>query len=158
MKIVELPAGKCIQLRTSIKELPINRFADCQKYLIQAAGIGSTMADVDSHMNRIYALLDHDLKTEAAQQMQNMHFNMHLMINKIDIDSLAFACLVDSLGYTEKVKNKKGVKEAKTVFEKWGDYSEAGLVKLCQVMGEMGLERRHVLEELSELKKKSILP
>jgi hypothetical protein len=142
MRIVILPeSGKEIKIRETPKELPINRWADFQKYLVQASGVASDMAGVDRHFSTLVRLLSAGFTDEAVQEAINLQYNIKLMINKIDIDSIAFACLVDSF---------EG--------EKIVDYSENGLQALCTRMGEAGLTREMVLEVIGEIKKKSIEP
>lgn len=124
--------------------MPINRYTDYQKYLIQAAGIGSTVGEVERHFNKLYSFLSSNQVEHAARESQNLLYNIHLNLNKIDIDSFAFLCLVDS------------VQEKGKELEKIRDFSEAGLLRLCNRLGDLGLTKGHVLDVLSEVKKKSI--
>lgn len=147
MRTIELPGNKSITLRVTAKELPIDRYADFQKYLVQAAGIGSTMGHVEEHFGRLHRFIAAQQSQEAAREAYNLHLNLHLMLNKIDIDSLAFCALVDS------IETQEG--EKKTV-EKITDYSEDGLVRLSGRLGAMGLTRLQVEEIIADVKKKSI--
>jgi hypothetical protein len=140
MRIVILPgSSKEVHLRETPKELPINRWADFQKYLIQSAGIGSSMGDVDRHFGTLVRLLSGGFTEEAAQEAINLQYNLKLMLNKVDVDSVAFGCLVDKFdGHAVD------------------DYSENGLIRLCEQMGKAGLTRELVADIISEVKKKSI--
>jgi len=140
MRILNLPGGKEIKIRETPKELPINRYTDHQKYLIQAAGIGSNMGHVEAHFSRLHRLIAAGLMEDAGREAYNLHYNIHLMLNKINVDSIAFACLVDEVDGVTSI-----------------DYSEQGLIDLCQRMGELGLTFAMVSEILSDVKKNSIL-
>jgi len=145
MRIIELAhSNVAVYIRETPRELPINRYTDYQKYLIQAAGIGSTVGEVERHFNKLYSFLSSGQVENAARESQNLLYNIHLNINKIDIDSFAFLCLVDAI--QERGKEP----------EKIRDFSEAGLLRLCERLGEAGLTKGQVLEILGEVKKKSI--
>jgi hypothetical protein len=145
MRIIELATSNvAVYIRETPRELPINRYTDYQKYLIQAAGIGSTVGEVERHFNKLYSFLSSGQVENAARESQNLLYNIHLNINKIDIDSFAFLCLVDSV--QERGKDP----------EKIRDFSEAGLLRLCERLGGYGLTKGQVLEILGEVKKKSI--
>lgn len=142
MRIVEVPLSNVtIKIRETPKELPINRYADFQKYLVQAAGIGSDMAEVNAHFSRLHRFIGAKLTDEAAREAYNLHYNIQLMLNKIDIESIAFACLVDEFAG-----------------EKITDHSEQALLDLCNKMGKAGLTKEMVSEIVSNVKKKSIQP
>lgn len=148
MKILELPSNKSLNIRETSKELPINRYADFQKYLIQASGIGSDWGHVESHFNNFFRLQGGGLYEEATREAYNLYSNFHLMINKIDVDACAFNCLVDSITHYPTHHDPK--------VEKITDYSEQGLIDLARRLGEYGLTKQMVLDILSDVKKKSI--
>lgn len=140
MRIVKLPAGNEISIRVSPKELPINRFTDFEKYLVQSAGIGSTMGDVDKHFANVSRFMQAAKYEEAVLEWQNMHLNLYMMLNRINIKHIAFACLIDS------VDGKK-----------IDDYSEEALKNLCEELGKMGLTEEMLSDILESVKKNSIL-
>jgi hypothetical protein len=140
MRVVKLNTGKEITLRESPAELPINRFTIHQKYLIQAAGIGSTVGDVDRHFNTLDRFLAAGKIAEAAQERYNLHINLFLALNEINITHLAFAVLVDSVAG-----------------QPVSDYSEAGLKRIAEQLGQAGLTESELREILSDVKKNSIL-
>lgn len=158
MRILELGVSNVsVNIRETPRELPINRYTEFQKYLIQAAGIGSTVGEVESHFKKLYSFLSSGQVENAARESQNLLYNIHLNINKIDIDSFAFLCLVDSVVFYKKSKDPNG--KIKTVIdrvEQVTDYSEAGLLNLSNKLGELGLTKGQVLDIISEVKKKSI--
>lgn len=154
MRIVELPgSNKTIAIRETSKELPINRWADFQKYLVQVAGLGSDMSAVEGHFQKIFRLQGAGFHEEVTRELYNLYSNIHLMLNKFDIDSIAFGCLVDSITH---YKDRKDPKSAH--IEKIEDYSEEGLKALTLRLGEYGLTRAHVQEIIEDVKKKSIRP
>lgn len=128
-----------IAIYSSPKELPAHLFTDFQKYLIQAAGIGSETGDVDRHFGRVHMLMANGMHGEAAQEMINMQYAMYMAINKISVRHLAFAVLVYS--FNDRVIT---------------DHSESALLDLIREMGEAGLTDNLVTSTLSEVKKKSI--
>jgi hypothetical protein len=149
MRLVEVPGSNKTQaIRESPRELPINRYADFQKYLIQQAGIGSDWAAVEAHFARFFRMQAGAFYEDATREAYNLYTNFHLMINRIDIESVAFCCLVDSITHNKK----KGEKEV----EKITDYSEQGLIDLGRRLGGYGLTKELVSEIVSDVKKKSI--
>jgi hypothetical protein len=153
MRQVELPgSNKTLSIRESPRELPINRYADFQKYLVQQAGLGSDMPAVEAHFSRVFRFMAGAFYEDATRELYNMYQNIHLMLNKIDIESVAFGCLVDSITSYPDPKNR----ERKEV-EKIEDYSEQGLINLCVRLGAYGLTKELVSEVVSDVKKKSIL-
>lgn len=139
MKVLTLTTGLEVTIHESIKELTADRYKDFQKYLIQSAGYGSTMEDVDRHFRNLDVFLNTGKIEEAIQERENMRMNMFLMLNKINIDHAAFACLIDSVN---------GIKVT--------DYSENNLLSIVQMLGEHGLLQTQVEEIISDVKKKSI--
>lgn len=135
---IELPETT-VKLWQSPKELPIDRFADFQKYLGQAAGIGSTLGSVYGHIHTTGQLIAGDKKEQAIQELQNMAYNISIMVNRLNIHHIAFACLVNEFD------NRKII-----------DYSEEAMNKLCKEMGAAGLTHDMVMETLSVVKKNSI--
>jgi len=153
MRIVELPSSnKALHIRETPKELPINRYADFQKYLIQVAGLGSDWASVEQHFSRFFRLQAGAFYEDATREAYNMYQNFHLMINKIDIESVAFGCLIESI--THYKKGSKNPEDA--TVEKIADYSEQGLIDLTRRLGAYGLTKEMVSQIVSDVKKKSI--
>lgn len=154
MRIVELPESKkAIYIRENPKELPLNRWTDFQKYLIQVAGIGSDWSAVEAHFQNYFRLIGSGFHEDAAREAFNLYNNFHLMINKFDITSIAFGCLVDSIMHYEDPKRPETA-----VMEKIIDFSEEGLKALGDRLGSYGLTREMVGDIISNVKKKSILP
>jgi hypothetical protein len=121
------------------KELPIDRFQDYQKYLVQAVGIGSNMNDVNNHFSTLDVLLSNNRLADAQRERYNLHYNLFLALEGIQIDHLAFACFVHSVNGEEIT-----------------DHSEEGLKEICKKLAVIQLGRGQLLEVLTEVKKKSI--
>lgn len=119
--------------------MPIDVFAEVGKYAVYDTGIGSDMPSVNNHFEKTYRFVAESMNEEALTELYNMHNNLHFMISKISIDSLSFACFVQSL---------KG-QEVK-------DYSESNLKRIVAELAAMGLTRGMVEEQLADLKKKLI--
>ncbi len=59
-----------IALYSSIKELPIELSKKFNSYLMQDAGIGNTIEDVDDHLARLYMFVNGDKKMEAIEELK----------------------------------------------------------------------------------------
>ena len=140
MRLVKLDNGKTFLIRETPAELPIDRFTIHQKYLVQAAGIGSTMGDIERHFSLLDKFITAGKIQEAATERYNLHINLYLCLNEVNIQHLAFAVLVDAI---EDVPVT--------------DYSEQGLRNIAQKLAEAGLTHGQLTDILSEVKKKSIL-
>lgn len=138
MRTVLTPQGS-FQFSESIKELPIHRFSEFQKYLLQDSGIGSTIEDVYRHSERLDIFLAAGKTQEAINERANQHFNFFFMLNKITITHLTFAVFVDSIDG-----------------EPVTDHSEANLLSVCERLGRVGLQRGELESILEDIKKKLI--
>lgn len=123
----------------SIKELPIDRFTEFQKYLIQDAGIGSTIEDVYKHSEKLDAFIQTDKIAEAITERINQHYNFFMMLNKINITHLSFAVFVESIDGNDIT-----------------DYSQTGLQDVCARLGKVRLRRGQLESILEDIKKKLI--
>lgn len=140
MRIVNLDGKNRFSIHESQKQLPINRYTDFQKYVLQDVGIGSEMSDVDGHFKKLDTFLSFDQIEEARVERYNLHMNLYLMINKINIGHLSFASLVHSI-------NDKQIK----------DFSEENLKRICIQLGEMGLTQQMLEDIMKGIKKNLIL-
>lgn len=127
------------RISESIKELPIHRFSEFQKYLLQDSGMGSTIEDIYRHREKIDIFLAANKVQEAINESVNQHFNFFFMLNKIQITHLTFAVFVDSI-------------DDKPVT----DHTEANLLLVCDQLGRIGLQRGELETILEDIKKKLI--
>jgi len=136
MRTLNLKGGN-VELYESVKEMPVHIFAEFQKYLVQDAGIGSTMDDVTRHYGNLYKLLSAGMTAEAATESYNLYQNLYLAIHKINIGHICFACFVHSI---------KGAPVT--------DHSETNLGMIGVRLGKMGLTQGQAEDILEDLKKK----
>lgn len=126
-------------INETTKELPINRYKDFQKYLVQESGIGSDINGIDNHFKNLDLFLQSNKIQEALVERYNLHINFYLIFERMDIKSLAFASLVDSINGQEVT-----------------DFSERNLLKISDQLGAMKFKRGQLENILQELKKKLI--
>jgi hypothetical protein len=85
-----------VLLYTEIDQLPADRFSKVNKYWMLSDELGNSFEDIDRiHITRI-ALSLHD-KDKAKKVLDNMRVLIHNIINEINPQSLAFACLIHSI-------------------------------------------------------------
>ncbi len=138
MREVLTDQGK-FKISDSIKELPIDRFTEFQKYILQDSGIGSTIEDVYRHSERLDAFLSSAKISEAVAERVNQHYNFFFMLNKVNITHFSFAVFVDSI-------NDQPIE----------DYSEGGLKIVCEKLAKVKLRRGELEDILEDVKKKLI--
>lgn len=139
MRSLKLTDGPELVFYTSIKELPIEVSKQFGAYMVQQAGIGSTMEDVDEHLGRITAFLNADKKDDAIEEAKNLRFNIFSMIAKWDYKSLAFGCLIKSVD--GKQLEDRGIE---------------GLNELIEQLSKAGLTNEMVSDVLEDVKKNLI--
>lgn len=139
MRTVNLKSGNYFKIHESQKQLPINRYTDFQKYVLQDAGVGSTIEDIDKHFKMLDTFLSADQMDDARRERYNLHIGLYLQINKINIEHISFACLIHSINDKELT-----------------DFSEGHLKQVCRELGEMGLTQDAVADILKGLKKNLI--
>ena len=87
-------------LYTDIDQLPADRFSKVNKYWMLHDELGSSFDDIDRiHITRI-ALSLHDT-AKAKKVLDNMRVLIHNIINEVNPESLAFACLIYSIDGVE---------------------------------------------------------
>lgn len=94
--------NKSIKLYASIKELPITRYKLMQSYILQDAGIGSTIEDVDKRMNNIMMFAASAKTDDVVTEVTNLRYTFFSMLSKIDYLSKSFACLIAGIDDVEK--------------------------------------------------------
>lgn len=89
-----------VLLYTDIEQLPADRFSKVNKFWMLSDELGSSFEDIDRiHITRI-ALSLHD-KDKAKKVLDNMRVLIHNIINEINPESLAFACMIYSINGVE---------------------------------------------------------
>lgn len=127
-----------IKVFASAEELPIKRYSKFQKYSLLETGIGSNMESIGAHFGKLFEYLGYQMNAEALQESKNLYYNFHLMLEEVNIESMAFACLIHSMDGTEIT-----------------DTSEDGLKVIVELLSEYGLTQKEVESHNSEVKKKS---
>jgi hypothetical protein len=83
-------------LYTDIDQLPADRFSKVNKFWMLNDELGSSFEDIDRiHISRIKLTLDD--KVKASKILDNMRVLIHNVINEVNPESMAFACLIHSI-------------------------------------------------------------
>jgi len=125
-----------VVLFDSIKELNIERHHELQKLIIRDAGIGSDMDAVAGHFSTFHSLLVNQKHNEALKEAQNLHNNIFYMIEKINIKSFSFMCMVHAINGKE-----------------YNDFSEEGVKQVLKKLSDSGLKQSEVEDILQDVKK-----
>lgn len=139
MTTVDLNAVTKIALYSSIKELPIGLEKKLHGYLLQDAGIGNTISDVDARLQRLMAFAQAGKTEEVREEVANFRFTLFSALHKISYKHLSFGCLIHSVN-GERVE----------------DHTEEGLQELLDRLSGLGLTAGKVEAFLDEVKKKLI--
>lgn len=135
MEVIKLP-NHVVEIYNSIKELPMFLSKELQKNVLQDIGVGSTMKDVDEHIERLAMFVKEDRKSDIIEELKNMRFNFFSMLEKIDHKSFSFACLIKSINGN-----------------KITDYSSENLERIINQLSEDGLTYAIVEPILEDVKK-----
>lgn len=134
MKEIKL-AGHKVVMYNSIEDLPIKRFHKFNKCMLVDAGIGSDLTAFDAHIERVVRYIRTEKKEDAAREMENMRQNLYLVMEGINPQQMAFACLVHSI-------------DGKC----YDDMSDDGLRNVLHLLG--GAPAKDVASSTDEAKKK----
>ena len=134
MKEVELN-GHSVKIYDSIDDLPIVRFHRYNRMLLVDAGIGSDIADFDSHIERVVAYIRKGDNQNAAKELDNLRQNVFMIMSGQSVRDLSFACLV-----------------AEVDGKPQDDLSPEGLTKVLELLG--GTPRKELAEVFQSAKKK----
>ena len=134
MKEVELN-GHSVKIYDSIDDLPIVRFHRYNRMILVDAGIGSDIADFDSHIERVVAYIRKGDNQNAAKELDNLRQNVFMIMSGQSVRDLSFACLV-----------------AEVDGKPQDDLSPEGLTKVLELLG--GTPRKELAEVFQSAKKK----
>lgn len=126
-----------IEIYESIKEMPISRHHEFQKLILQDVGLGSDIGSVGKHFSQFHTYLTGGKVNDALQEAKNLHNNIFYMIQKINIKSFCFACLIKSVNGNDV----------------W-DLSQESIQKRLDELSKAGLTMEDVGEILEDVKKK----
>jgi len=89
-----------ILLYTDIEQLPADRFSKVNKFWMLSDELGSSFEDIDRiHITRIALSLSD--KDKAKKVLDNLRVLIYNIINEVNPESLAFACMVHSINGVE---------------------------------------------------------
>lgn len=89
--------GHTVELYDCIEELPMARFHKFNKMLLIDSGVGSDIADVGAHIERVSHYIDLGKTEEARTELENMRQGIYMVMNGVNTRHLAFAALVHSV-------------------------------------------------------------
>lgn len=119
-----------VLLYDSITDLPVHQFSKMQKYQLIESGIGSNIAEFDSHLDKATEFLKHDQKDKAIQELKNMRQLFWHNMQEVDPSHLAFCCLIHSIDG-----------------EIITDYSEKSLEDMRKQLSDYGLTQKIIAEQ-----------
>lgn len=138
MKVIKLSrTGAEVVFHDDIKELPMYKLNAFQIALMQDAGMGSNILDVDVRCAKLDAFLAAEKVKEARHERANMRFGINFMLNSINTKSICLAHLVATI-------DDRAVK----------DTTEDDVLAVAQVLEKGGLTYAQVVDLINELKKK----
>lgn len=137
MKCLIAPNGTKIEFYSSMDELTIRRYTYFQKYLALESGIGSNIESILSRCNKIRAYCEEDKKKDAVQEVENLKEACLSIINGVPYNTLAFACLVATIG-GQLAK----------------DVTESGLHTTVEQLTELDILNSQIEDTVSDVKKK----
>lgn len=85
----------------AIDELPIKRFHKFNKMLLIDAGIGSDLADFDTHLQRAIIYAGSKTPQMAITELNNLRQNVWMIQTELSPKHLAFATLVKKIDGVE---------------------------------------------------------
>jgi len=123
MEQLKLKHGHVIEINTDHECLTSDCFSKFNKYLLLDNSFGSSVEEITSkHLSPLYSFIKNDKKEEAFDQINNLRQAFHLMLNEINVSTMAFCCLVQSIDGRQVT-----------------DYSESSLKEMSVTLGKMGL-------------------
>ena len=141
MREIEVRKGlkkTSIVLYDDIDQMPIERFNKANKYWMLHDNLGSTFQDIDlQHINRLMLVADN--KEKLVKELENLRILVYNIINEINPNHMAFACLVYSID--GKVCD---------------DLSEEGIKKTIKLLNDRGITEGDIKKKLSGKKSMKI--
>lgn len=117
--------------------MPIKRYSEFNQYLLWESGVGADIEAIQRHYTRLFSFLALKEIDNANKEAENLFYTHYAILEKIDFKSLAFACLVHSVG--ESVRD---------------DYSEEGLKATAELVAATEITIGNLETSLEEVKKK----
>ena len=134
MKTIKI--GKhTVEMYESIEDLPIVRFHKYNKMLLVDAGLGSDLADIDSHIEKTIAFMRMNKQDSAIAELMNMRKAVFFVQMNLSPKHLAFAALIHAIDGKET-----------------NDLSDDGLKKVCELLSDT--PKTDIDTKIAESKKK----
>jgi len=130
--------GHRIEFYDSIKEMPIRRYQQSNKYLMIASDIGSDFEDYGKRSLRVLEFLRKGMIKEAIEEIENRRQTVWNAFKEFTPKGYALALLVKSI-------NGKLMT----------DITDKGLDEVLDKLDSIGFTYNDMIENLSEVKKKS---
>lgn len=86
-----------LTLYTSIKQLPIIRYNQLNGFVAQQLGIGDDMSAFNAHLSKMDGFMASNDINNARLERANLHYNIFMLLENIDISSRAFLCFVSAI-------------------------------------------------------------
>lgn len=90
--------GKEVKIHDDINEMSIKTFRKFNEYLLQDAGLGNKLSDVEKRFQQLDAYLAKKDVPSAIQERKNLHQTMWNSFMEIDHTCLTFGSLIHSIG------------------------------------------------------------
>lgn len=130
--------GHKVVFYDSIKQMPIRRYQQSNKYLMIASDIGSDFADFDKRTLKVMEFLKKGMLGEAVKEMENRRQTIWNAYKNYNPQGMSLALLVKSIDGRPR-----------------NDISDEGLEKTLDELNRIGFSYDDMIENLSEVKKKS---
>jgi hypothetical protein len=123
-----------IVLHDDIDQLTIDRFNKINKYWMLNDNIGSTFQDIDTnHISKLILITDN--KDKLIKELENLRILVYNVINEVNPNHMAFACLVASIDGEEN-----------------NDLSETGIKKTLKQLSDAGVTEYLVKKKMKEVR------
>ncbi|TNE75024.1 hypothetical protein EP331_00210 [bacterium] len=90
-----------VLLYSSIKELPVYRYNEFEKLLMQDVGIGSSMEDVGTRFGRLYQFISDSDIINTHKEAKNLHNTLFWALNGFNTTYKSFRVLIHSVNGKE---------------------------------------------------------
>lgn len=130
--------GHKVVFYDSIKQMPIRRYQQSNKYLMIASDIGSDFADFDKRTLKVMEFLKKGMLGEAVKEMENRRQTIWNAYKNYNPQGMSLALLVKSIDGRPR-----------------NDISDEGLEKTLDELNRIGFTYDNLEEALSDVKKKS---
>lgn len=124
-----------VEIYASIKELPFERYRKMEMFLMQDAGIGSSLEDIDKRLVNIMMFAEADKIAEVKDEVVNLRLSMFSTMANLDYKCLAFACMIKSIDSCE-----------------YNDLTSEGLNEVIKILSQSTVEE--LTQHWEEVKKK----